>query len=205
MPILYPHPLGGREQPTLQPPAVPNLSDSQLPTLTKTPTRVWVMQGQERRPRSIPPRKITAMAFRGHQVCWVLHNEHAACHRLQCIKPGTFWLGKAQWCQAQAQKAVLKEEFPKSSVLDVGNEMPLDFSRDRVKARAASSLSSCFSRHRKAATCNCRPSHLCANNHVCPASLVRGGSGEGSETLHPFPHSWSVRLLPFPTPEAGLF
>lgn len=35
--ISYPHPLGGREQHTLQPTAVSNMSDSQLPTLMNHP------------------------------------------------------------------------------------------------------------------------------------------------------------------------
>ena len=94
------------------------------------------MQGQKRGSRNIPPQKaqFTATASSGCQGCWILHGERAACHRLWWIKPGTLRLGKAQRCWAQAQKAVLKGGFLKPSPLGGGDEMPLDFSRDGVRA-----------------------------------------------------------------------
>lgn len=49
----------------LQPTAVPDLSDSQLPALTKTLTRVRVMQGQKERLFGIPPKKNSYGCFRG--------------------------------------------------------------------------------------------------------------------------------------------
>lgn len=63
-----------------------------------------------------------------------MHGEHATCHRLQWLKPGTLRLGKAQQRQAQAQIAVLKGGFPKPSPLSGADEMPLDFTGDGVRA-----------------------------------------------------------------------